>query len=269
MFQKIFVPSRDGHAVPVNAYIPAGPGEGQTDILRPAIVLFPGGGYTHLGTREAEPVALRFVTLGYNVFVVTYRYKPNYYPAPMQDGAAVIAYVRRHAAELQTDPNRIAVMGFSAGGHLAGFLGTTWQENRFADMGLSAEDVKPNAMVLGYPVLTAGEFANRGSFDALTGSEDVADHAAFSVENLVTEHCPPAFIWTSFDDTVVPCESSLLMGLALSRRKIPAELHVFRHGPHGAALYNEVSSGRDTNLIVPELACWPEMAAGFLSKVMP
>ncbi len=269
MFEKIYVPSSGGYSVPVDAYVPETPGELLPDIDRPAIVLFPGGGYTHLGNREAEPVAMRFVTLGYNVFTVTYRYEPHYYPVPMQDGAAVIAYVRRHARELLTDPNRIAVMGFSAGGHLAGFLGTTWQKNLYADMGLTPEEIKPNAMVLGYPVLTAGEFANRGSFDALTGSRDVKDHAAFSVENLVTEDCPPAFLWTSFDDTVVPCESSLLMGLALSRKKIPAELHVFRHGPHGAALYNEVSAGRDRDMIVPEMACWPELAAGFLSKVMP
>ncbi len=268
--EKIYVPSVGGYQVPVDAYVPGISKEIDPDIRRPAIILFPGGGYTHLGTREAEPVALRFVALGFNVFTVSYRYEPHYYPIPMQDGAAVIAHVRSHGKELRTNPDKIIVMGFSAGAHLAGTLGVDWQNAAlWQGLGLMPEDVKPNAMVLGYGVISAGEYANRGSFDALTGSRDLAIHAAHSVEKMVTELCPPTFLFAGFDDTVVKVENSILMAQALSEKHITAELHLFPHAPHGAALYNDVTCGpRDANMDVPEAAQWPEMAARFLKNVL-
>ncbi len=269
--QTIRVPSAGGYEVPVDAYVPSASASIAPEIRRPAIVLFPGGGYTHLGSREAEPVALRFLSLGFNVFTVTYRFAPWRYPVPMQDGAAVIAYVRANAAQLHTDPERIAVLGFSAGGHLAGTLGVSWQRKElWADMDLTPEDVRPNAMVLGYAVLTAGENAHRSSFENLTGSADPAGHQAYGVETQVTEDCPPTFLFAGYDDAAVPVQNTLLMALALSRRQIPAEVHIFRHGPHGAALFSEITSGPNCpQMNVPEAARWPEMAAAFLNKAMP
>ncbi len=269
--QTILVPSVGDHQVPVEAYIPGISKDIEPDIRRPALIVFPGGGYSHLGTREGESVALRFLSLGFNVFVAAYRFDPHRFPVPMQDGAAVIAHVRAHADEYRTDKDRIAILGFSAGGHLAGYIGTCWQQaDLWAPLGLTPEQMRPNAMALGYAVLTAGEHANRGSFVHLTGTEDETVHQPLSIENLVTENCPPTFLWSSFDDAVVPVESSLLMALALSRAHVPAELHAFRHGPHGASLYSPLSSGPfRPQMNVPEMTVWPEMAARFFDQVMP
>lgn len=263
MRHRITVPSANAHPVPVDVYLAATPAP------RPAVVLLPGGGYDHLSTREAEPVALRFLSLGYNVFTVSYRVAPCRYPAPQLDAASVIAHVRAHAQELATDPRKIVLLGFSAGGHLAGWLGATWHEAApWAAWGLAPQAIRPNALVLGYPVVTAGPFAHRSSFVSLTGTDDPAMHAAYGLEDHVTAQYPPTFIWSTFDDASVPCENALLLASALSRAHVPAELHVFRHGPHGAALYCEASSGPEhPEMNVPEAACWPEMADAFLKHV--
>lgn len=268
--QEYLVPSTDGCQAPVKAYIPGFSENIDPAPRRPAVVIFPGGGYSHLGAREAEPVALRFVALGFNAFVVTYRYYPHLFPKPQQDAAAVMAWVRRNCEALLTDPKQVAVIGFSAGGHLAASLGVMWQRAElWQEMGIAPEEVRPNAMVLGYPVLTAGPYANRSTFEHLTGSKDVADHLPLGIEALVTDKCPPTFLWHTYNDTVVPVENSMLMSLALSKHRVPAETHLYREGPHGAGLYSPWSSGPNKpQMNVPEIANWPELAAGFLHKVM-
>ena len=191
-----------------------------TCMRRPAIVICPGGGYEFLSTREAEPVALHFLAEGFNCFVVWYRHAPHRYPRPQQDVAAAVAYVRTHADELHTDPNAIAVMGFSAGGHAAGSLGVSWHRGElWEEMGLTPEMVRPNAMVLCYPVVTGGEYAHRGSFVALTGSRDVRDHLAYSLDTQVTPNCPPTFLWHTFTDKDVPVQNSLMLGRRLCAKQ--------------------------------------------------
>ena len=126
LHQRVMVPSSGGTQVPMDVYVPYASREINADVRRPAIVICPGGGYRHLSQREAEPIALRFLMEGFNTFIVWYRIAPNRFPLPQQDAAAAMAYVRAHAQEFLTDPNRIAIAGFSAGGHLAGSIGTLW-----------------------------------------------------------------------------------------------------------------------------------------------
>lgn len=149
---------------------------GVTDeLLRPAVVIAGGGAYAYVSPRETEPVALRFAGFGINAFTVIYRTAPTRYPRNVQDLAAAVAWVREHAAEYHTDPNRIAVLGFSAGGHCAANLGVAWQnEALWRELGLKPEQVKPNGMILCYPVISGGTFAHRGSFENLTGTGDLA-----------------------------------------------------------------------------------------------
>ena len=268
--QRIAIQSSNNAQIPLDLYIPEVTEEIDADIRRPAVVICPGGGYRFLSHREAEPVALRFAAAGFNAFVVWYRVAPNRYPLPQQDAAAAVAYVREHAGEMHTDPDRVAILGFSAGGHLAGSLGTLWHRAElWQEMALTPEQVRPNAMVLCYPVISGGEWAHRGSFENLTGSQDTAQHLSYSVENWVTENAPPSFIWHTFEDKSVPVQNSLLMAQALSNLGILNELHVFPFGAHGSSLCNEQTSGvRNPQFVLPDNAVWMAMAQGFLNKVM-
>jgi acetyl esterase/lipase len=268
--QRILIPSSNSAQIPLDLYIPEVTEEIDENIRRPAVVICPGGGYRFLSKREAEPVALRFAAAGFNAFVVWYRVAPNRYPLPLKDAAAAVAYVRAHAGEMHTDPDRIAILGFSAGGHLAGSLGTLWHRAElWREMNLTPKQVRPNAMVLCYPVISGGEWAHRGSFENLTGSQDTALHLEYSVENWVTENAPPAFIWHTFEDKSVPVQNSLLMAQALSSLNILTELHVFPFGAHGSSLCDEQTSGaRNPHFVLPDNAVWMTMAQGFLKKVM-
>ncbi|MBQ8201526.1 MAG: alpha/beta hydrolase [Clostridia bacterium] len=237
---------------------------------RKSIVICPGGGYQHLSEREAEPVALVFASMGFNAFVVWYRISPNRYPCAVEDTACAVAWVRAHAGEYRADPDAIAVAGFSAGGHAACSLGVRWHDEALmASFGLTPTQARPNAMVLSYPVITGGEFAHRGSFEHLTGSDDLALHAEHSLENLVTAQTPPTFLWHTWEDGSVPVENTLMMVSALRRVRVLTEVHIYPHGSHGLALANWLTSDADhAYQVVPECAAWPKLAARFLQDVL-
>lgn len=265
-YEKVMVPSSDGYSVAVDQILPEVMESLTPDLHRPALVICPGGGYEHLSHREAEPIALTFAAMGYNTFIVWYRLAPNTFPRPVQDVAAAVAWVRAHAKETKTDPDKISVLGFSAGGHCAGSLGVWWpKEELWQEMGLKSEQVKPNAMVLCYPVITGGEKAHRGSFVKLTGSQDLQIHKQFSLEDQVSALTPPAFLWHTWDDGSVPVENTLYMAQALKKFDIQSEVHIFKHGPHGVALGTFVTSGScEPEKNFPDCAKWPVMADEFL-----
>ncbi|MGN0778000.1 MAG: alpha/beta hydrolase [Aristaeellaceae bacterium] len=252
--------------VPLDVYAPASPVD--TSQRRPGILICPGGGYNHLATREAEPVALRFAGMGFITFVLWYHVSPAVFPAQVQDVACAMAHAREHAEEYHLQPDALAVMGFSAGSHVAGSLGVMWQEESlWQPLGLTCEQVRPNAMVLGYPVITAGALAHRGSFVHLTGSEDLAVHARYSLEEHVTPSTPPTFLWHTWADQSVPVENTLLFASALRRSGVQGEVHIYPYGSHGAALCDETTALVGQHLI-PEATGWPQDAARFLRSVM-
>lgn len=270
LYKRIMLPASDG-TIPMDMYIPYVSAQIDPAPQRRSVVIFPGGGYRFVSEREAEPVALRFAAAGFNAFVVWYHIAPSRYPLPQQDAAAAVAYVRTHAAELHSHPNKIAVLGFSAGGHLAGSLGVLWPDAAlWQPLNLTPEDVRPNAMVLCYPVITAGEHAHRGSFNNLTGTETPAAHQPFSLENLVTADTPPAFLWHTWDDGSVPVENTLLMAAALRHAGVQAEVHIFPHGSHGVSLADDTTSGiMHPEKRLPDCAAWPQMAMHFLESLLP
>ncbi|MEG1276489.1 MAG: alpha/beta hydrolase [Cellulosilyticaceae bacterium] len=243
----------------LHTYIPDNSEEIEIGRKRPSIVVCPGGGYRRTSDREAEPIALRFMAEGYNVFVLRYSVAPNRYPTQLLELSAAVAYIRRNAEAFHVDVNNIAVCGFSAGGHLAGSLGVLWQEPFIAEtLKLEEGENRPNKLILSYPVITGGKFAHKGSFDNLLGegaSEEA--RAKLSLENLVGPLTPPTFIWHTYEDLTVPMKNSLLFADALEAQKVPFELHIYAKGGHGLSLCNESTALPDKeDLINPQTGTW-------------
>lgn len=231
----------------------------------PAMIVFPGGGYSFCSEREAEPVAMKFYAEGYNVFTLYYSVangeeKRRVFPDALLEGCTLIDYVRQNAESLLVDPNKIAVIGFSAGGHLAGTVCTRGGDKIVTDF-LGREAI-PNAGVLCYPVITGGEKAHRGSFVNYTGSNDLELHKAHGVENFVSEKTPPIFMFHSADDPSVPTENSLMMGMKLAEYKIPFEYHVYKKAGHGIS-----TAIKMVNTPNDHVAKWVSEAIHFLQEI--
>ena len=219
---------------------------------RPLILLCPGGGYTRTSDREAEPMALKFLAMGYHAAVLRYSCAPAEYPTSLKELAYSIKFLREHAKEWHIDPHKIVVEGCSAGGHLAASLGVFWDEDFLAEsQGLSASEhelLRPDGLLLCYPVITSGEFAHRGSFENLLGSRQEELGEKLSLEKQVTSKVPKTFIWHTFADQSVPVENSLLFVSALRRAGVPTEFHMYEKGAHGLALADKLTETSDLAL---------------------
>lgn len=264
MIQKTIEISAEGRKAQMTGYFLENiPGVVQGS--RPVVIICPGGGYEHLSPREAEPVALQFNARGFHACVLRYSVAPAVYPQALLELAKAVSWVRRHAAQYWVDEKKVMVCGFSAGGHLACSLGTSWQEE-WLDEKLGEESLwrRPDGLILGYPVITSGEYAHRGSFERLTGGDQSLE-AGLSLENCITENMPPVFLWHTCEDTSVPVENSLLLAGALRRENISMEMHLFPKGSHGLALGNEETAmeGREGQ-IQPQVQCWIDLAAKWI-----
>lgn len=213
--------------------------------VRAAVVVCPGGGYGGRAGHEGEPIARWLNSLGLHAFVCNYRVAPNRHPIPLDDAQRALRQVRHHAAEWFIDPQRVGILGFSAGGHLVCSVGN------FGDAGdASASDPiarqpgRPDAVIACYAVVSSGEFANRGSFNNLLGPDTVVP-SELSLETSVTACNPPTFLWSTADDQAVPVENSLLYAMALRRHKVPFALHVYPTGRHGLGLAAEYATPSD------------------------
>lgn len=232
----------------------------------PAVIICPGGGYEFVSPREAAPVAQAFNAKGIHAFVLDYSVKTVRFPGALLELSKSVAYVREHAEEWNIDPNRIAVCGFSAGGHLAASLGVYWKELYLRRaLGYDREEHRPNALILSYPVISGKKaLVHEGSRFHLMGEEDPDD--LFSLEDYVSEATPPTFLWHTADDTCVPVGNSLAFAAALTRQKILYELHVYPYGEHGLSLANEVTAC-DPCQVVPECQAWLPDAARFIHNL--
>ena len=227
-----------------------------------AVVICPGGGYGHLAMgHEGHQIAEWLNSLGMAGFILKYRHRRSGagygHPAPIQDAQRAVRTVRSGAARWGVDPNRIGIMGFSAGGHLASTAGTHFKETFYAPRdAIDQVSCRPDFMILGYPVISFTEwYAHKGSMKNLLGAE--ADHALqerFSNERQVTVDTPPTFLLHTYEDKVVPPENSIYFYLALRQAKVPAEMHIYLKGRHGVGLGGGAG----------EVSTWPERCAGWM-----
>ena len=198
--------------------------------VRPVIVICPGGGYGMVSDREAEPIAMRFLGAGYHAVILRYSVAPAaHYPTALRQLAWTVAYLREHAAEYHIDPNKVVVAGFSAGGHLAASYGVFWKKKTFLaeELEVDAKQLRPNGLLLSYPVITSGPKAHRDSFKNLLGDQydNLVDE--MSLENQVTLDTPKTFLWHTAPDDCVPVENSILFFTALHALEIPVEMHIY------------------------------------------
>ena len=234
---------------------------------RPIVVICPGGGYEYVSYREDEPVALQYLAKGYNAVVLHYSVYPATYPTALLELGRVILMLRERADEWLIDENRIVVMGFSAGGHLAASYSCFWTKDILSNtLGCNKALLKPNGLILSYPVISSGAYAHRGSFVHLLGDKYDELVEEMSLENQVTEDNPPTFLWHTVTDNVVPVENSLLFTKALKDRNISAELHLFSEGCHGLSLANEFTAVNDSQ-IIPSCQSWVELAHQWMNKI--
>ncbi len=208
----------------------------------PCIVICPGGGYNGISPREADPIALHFASEGYQTFVVHYSVKPHCFPQQLRDVAAAMEIIAEHAEEWECDMNKIAIMGFSAGGHLA-----AQYSNRFdcPEIRKLFPDSKPvQCTVLGYPVVTADTKVGHGeTITNFVGHEIIDQNEnGCSCEYLVTEKTPPTFIWHTAEDSVVNVENSLIYAKALRKHMVPFELHIYPYGEHGLTTVDDFTN---------------------------
>lgn len=243
---------------------------------RPLILFCPGGGYEYTSARESEPLAMQFAAMGYHTAILYYSCAPSRFPVQITELAGAVALIRKNAGEWGVDPNGIIIQGCSAGGHLAASYGCMWNEDFVIDAVGCENDrelLRPNGMILCYPVITSGEYAHRGSFMALLGEEhgNPGDKLcdSMSLENLVNKNTPPTFIWHTFEDGSVPVENSLYFATALRENGISTELHIFEKGGHGLSTADELTAGREGKEFQEHAASWIELVRGWLKERFP
>lgn len=236
---------------------------------RPLVLICPGGGYNHVSAREGEFPALQFLAAGSHAALLNYSVSPAVYPTQLLELARALAFLRAHAKEWRIRADRIFVQGSSAGGHLAASLGCFWEEDFLRDAvgAQSAEQIRPDGLILSYPVITAGEYAHRDSFVKLLGDRYEELLAKMSLENQVTAHTPPTFLWHTYEDQAVPVENSLLFMQALRRAGVPFECHIYPKGCHGLGLGTELTCSENGKELQPEVAAWVSAAAAFVMNL--
>lgn len=211
---------------------------------RPGVLLLPGGGYRFVSRREAEPVAMHLLSLGYNVFTLTYSVAPNAFPTQLREVAAAMELISENQAQWYTDAEKIAIMGFSAGGHLAAHYTNRYDCPEVRAVFPQSKPVA--ASVLCYPVITATPgISHRGSFEKLNGGtypETQEKIDFFSCEKMVSDRTPPTFLWHCTGDKTVPVQNSILYALALSEHKVPFRMEIFPDGKHGMSTCDHVTA---------------------------
>lgn len=237
---------------------------------RPVILMCPGGGYEMTSDREAEPMAMQFLAMGYHVAILRYSVCPVRYPAALLQVAESVLYLKEHADEYHIDPEKIVVQGCSAGGHLAANYGIAWNSpflTKLMGMENDPERLCVAGLLLCYPVITSGEKAHEESFRNLLGEQYEEKKDELSLENQVTPDTPPTFLWHTATDETVPVENSLYFFQACLQQGVSAELHIYPVGGHGLSLANEETCRANGIGVQKECQSWIGLAQTWLKKI--
>lgn len=226
----------------------------------PVILVCPGGGYVNRANHEGEPIAQWLNKIGVSALVLNYRVAPHAHPVQLEEAQRAIRLIRYHAAEWRLDANRVGILGFSAGGHLASMTTTCFDAGQQdLEDPVDLLSCRPDIAILCYPVITmAGEHAHAGSQQALSGPQEKSAEWLKSVssEQRITADTPPAFLWHTANDASVPVENSLMFAAGLRQYNIPFELHIFEDGRHGLGLAEAH----------PQAQAWPELCHQWLRR---
>lgn len=229
-----------------------------------ALLVIPGGGYSVVcGSWEGEPIANRFAPLGFVCFELYYSIgEKALYPKPLVDAALAMKHIKDHAEEYGINPDRVFALGFSAGGHLTGMLGTMWhrEELHRAIPDMEYGYAKPRGVVLCYAVQSSTVWAHRGSIENLTGGGKTEEELRYySIDASVDARSVPAFFWHTAEDQTVPVQNTILTAAEYARVGIPFEVHIYPFGQHGISLGDpEVHKGA---------VHWPEQAALWMKRM--
>lgn len=227
-----------------------------TDKPVPAVIVLPGGGYAGRAPHEAEPISKFFNSRGFHSFVVHYRVSPYKKPVPLIDAQRAIKLVRYHAADWKVDPDKVFILGFSAGGHLCASTAVMEDMCKFGDE-IDKMPAKPSGAVLCYPVIDmANGFGHDGSTRCLLGHPTEEEKQFWSLQNRIDENTPPCFLWHTSEDEAVPVKNSLAFAEKLAEYKIPYELHVFPKGQHGLGLAEGT----------PDVSKWAPLCADWIDN---
>ena len=244
---------------------------------RPAIVVCPGGGYGFVSEREAEPIVRKFFGAGMNAYLLNYSVKERAKDyAPLIQVAKAIKLVRERAAIDNTDPKKIYVIGFSAGGHLAASSGTLWNLPVVRDaLGITAGEApeginRPDAMILCYPVITVGKYTHKGTATHVSGHDVLTDEdiQKFSLNLNVDSTTPPTFLWHTAADKTVPVQNSIMFASALAEAGVPFEAHIFPYGSHGLSLSSSETADGNASYLEPHAEIWPDLALKWIKECL-
>ncbi len=237
--------------------------DGWCSNIRPMMIILPGGAYSFCSDREAEAIAAVYLAQGFCTCILRYSVRRSADDCglgdlPLHEAASTVRYVREHAEEWSIDPNKITVIGFSAGGHLAASLGVHW--NNRDRLTMAGEAVRPNGLILAYPVITAGSTAHRETIQNLTGINGFSEKdSLYDTALYVGADMPPAFIWHTYEDDHVPVDNSLAMAVAMRKAGCSFSMHIFPKGEHGLSLSTqEVGGGPE------DVRKWVELSVDWL-----
>ena len=236
------------------------------DFKRSAILVIPGGAYHGISTdREGDAIAMAFMPYGFNAFVLEYSVTSNSdkpFPAQLIQASKAVKHIKDNAEKYGIDPEKVFAVGFSAGGHLCGSLGTMWNKKEIyerVDMPYGYN--KPAGVMLIYPVIST-KYYDSGTFQNLLKKTEItdADDCLSSIDKNVTEESSPMFIMHTSNDQAVDVRHSVALAAALSEKRIKFELHIYPDSPHGVALGNEITACGNEKWINTSIAKWVENA---------
>lgn len=237
------------------------------EIVRPAALILPGGSYTHHGLRETTPVALEFMNEGYQAFVLYYSVTPHHYPQQILEVAAALDYIKKHFEHYRIDPERIVLIGFSAGGHLAACYSSF---SLRPEVKRIIDPPRVGAVLLGYPLIYAQDVITLEAIERFAGREHMNDRELQRMSpgyNIRRTETPPTFLWHTNTDRVVSVESTLMYARELIVAGVPTELHLFPDGPHALSTATRQTVKEPYGKIAYSVSSWVRLAKRWLENL--